>query len=135
LTKRRFTVYGSIKAGCGLRVEGLDFWANPEACLLYMLGGAGLRGQRTGVNSEVVQYVGAFGGLDAVIKAGSYVRLIDSCITQLKAQGPSRTCNESKEEGESPNPPPASPAARARNNLKGFNEFGLKNGSLSHTHT
>ena len=29
---------------------------------------------------------------------GSYVRLIDSCITQLKAQGPSRTCNESEEE-------------------------------------
>ena len=26
-----------------------------------------------------------------------FVRLIDSCITQLKAQGPSRTCNESKE--------------------------------------
>ena len=31
-------------------------------------------------------------------EAGSYWRLIDSCITQLKAQGPSRTCNESKEE-------------------------------------
>jgi len=31
---------------------------------------------------------------------GSYLRLIDSCITQLKAQGPSRTCNESKEEEE-----------------------------------
>ena len=31
-------------------------------------------------------------------EAGSYVRLIDSCITQLKAQGHSRTCNESKEE-------------------------------------
>jgi len=30
----------------------------------------------------------------------SYLRLIDSCITQLKAQGPSRTCNESKEEEE-----------------------------------
>ena len=29
---------------------------------------------------------------------GSYVRLMDSCITQLKVQGPSRTCNESKEE-------------------------------------
>ena len=27
-------------------------------------------------------------------------RLIDSCITQLKAQGPSRTCNESKKEEE-----------------------------------
>ena len=29
---------------------------------------------------------------------GSYLRRIDSCITQLKAQVPSRTCNESKEE-------------------------------------
>jgi len=29
-----------------------------------------------------------------------HLRLIDSCITQLKAQGPSRTCNESKEEEE-----------------------------------
>jgi len=26
------------------------------------------------------------------------LRLIDFCITQLKAQGPSRTCNESKKE-------------------------------------
>ena len=33
-------------------------------------------------------------------EAGSYLRLIDSCITQLKAQRPSRTCNESKEEEE-----------------------------------
>ena len=33
-------------------------------------------------------------------EAGSYLRLADSCITQLKAQGPSRTCNESKEEEE-----------------------------------
>ena len=31
---------------------------------------------------------------------GSYLRLVDSFITQLKAQGPSRTCNESKEEEE-----------------------------------
>ena len=31
-------------------------------------------------------------------ETGSYLRLIDSCITQLKAQGPSRTRNESKEE-------------------------------------
>ena len=28
-------------------------------------------------------------------EADSYLRLIDSCITQFKAQGPSRTCNES----------------------------------------
>jgi len=33
-------------------------------------------------------------------EAGSHLRLIDSCITQRKAQGPSRTCNESKEEEE-----------------------------------
>jgi len=33
-------------------------------------------------------------------EAGSYLRLIHSCITQIKAQVPSRTCNESKEEEE-----------------------------------
>ena len=31
-------------------------------------------------------------------EASSYLRRIDSCITQLKAQGPSRTCNESKDD-------------------------------------
>jgi len=35
-----------------------------------------------------------------VTEAGSYLRLIDFCVTQLKAQGPSRTCNESKEKEE-----------------------------------
>ena len=35
-----------------------------------------------------------------VTEEGSYLRHIDFCITQLKAQGPSRTCNESKEEEE-----------------------------------
>ena len=33
-------------------------------------------------------------------EAGAYLRLIDSCITQLTAQGPSRTCNESNDEEE-----------------------------------
>ena len=33
-------------------------------------------------------------------EAGSHLRRIDSGITQLTAQGPSRTCNESKEEEE-----------------------------------
>ena len=28
--------------------------------------------------------------------------LVDCCITQLKAEGPSRTCNESKEEEKEP---------------------------------
>jgi len=31
-------------------------------------------------------------------EAGSHLRLIDSCITQLMAHGPSRPCNESKDE-------------------------------------
>jgi len=31
---------------------------------------------------------------------GEGLRLLDSCITQLKDQGPSRTCNESKKEEE-----------------------------------
>jgi len=44
---------------------------------------------RTSVNRGVV-----------VTDAGSYLRLIDSCITQRKAQGPSMTFNESKEEEE-----------------------------------
>ena len=35
-----------------------------------------------------------------VLLESSYLRLIDSCITLLKAQGPSRTCNECKEEEE-----------------------------------
>ena len=33
-------------------------------------------------------------------EADSYLRLVHSCITQLKAHGPSRTCNESKEDRE-----------------------------------
>jgi len=28
-------------------------------------------------------------------EAGSYLRRVDYCITQLKAHGPSRTCNKS----------------------------------------
>ena len=33
-----------------------------------------------------------------VTEAGSYLRHTYSCITQLKAQGPSGTCSQSKEE-------------------------------------
>jgi len=33
-------------------------------------------------------------------EAGSYLRLVDSFITELEAQRLSRTCNESKEEAE-----------------------------------
>jgi hypothetical protein len=45
--------------------------------------------------------MGAGPGCSVVVtEAVSSLRLIDSCITQLNAQGPSRTCNESKEEAE-----------------------------------
>jgi len=40
------------------------------------------------------------GGRRAPLARVPRLRLIDSCITQLKAQGPPRTCNESKEEEE-----------------------------------
>jgi len=52
-------------------------------------------------------------------EAGSHLRRIDSCITQLKAQGPSRTCNESKEEEEvingNPTPETRNPIPKTRN--------------------
>jgi len=38
--------------------------------------------------------------LTVCFEAGSYLRRIDSCVTQLKAQGLSRNSNESKEEEE-----------------------------------
>jgi len=49
-----------------------------------------------------------------ITDAGSYSRLIDSCISQLKAQGPSGTCNESKEEGEEDNCPHGQGGGRLR---------------------
>ena len=42
----------------------------------------------------------SFSPVYVVTEAGSHSRLIDSCITQIKAQEPSRTCNESKEKEE-----------------------------------
>jgi len=55
------------------------------------------------VNMAAARAMSAGGGLGFEIcsgsEAGSYLRLIDSCITQL-TQGPSRTCTEIKEEEE-----------------------------------
>ena len=51
---------------------------------------------------------------------GSYLRLIDLCITQLEAQGSSRTCNESKEEEEEEKETPMvqrAPVARERGGI------------------
>ena len=85
----------------------------------------------------------------------SYLRLIDSCITQLKAQGPARTCNESnEEEGEDPQVDILKLTAILKltcwvpqiRQLWGANEPGIKRAnsltlsltlslSLTHTHT
>ena len=51
---------------------------------------------------------------------GSYRRLIDSCITQLKAQGPSRTCNESQEEAVRVAPYRGTSLIRNRAPLQGY---------------
>jgi len=50
--------------------------------------------------SEVPLYGSRAAWIPCIPGTVAYLRLIDSCITQLKAQGPSRTCNESKEEDE-----------------------------------
>ena len=51
---------------------------------------------------------------------GSYLRLTDSCTTQLKAQGLFRTCNESKEQEE---------AGPVLLQLVALSEVGLQNSS------
>ena len=66
---------------------------HPAGSLWYRVATKGsiwlrFRLQDLGVNVEWVP-----GGSEA----GSHLRLMDSRITQLKAQGPSWTCNESKE--------------------------------------
>jgi len=68
---------------------------------MVVLGGGGVLMSEVPLyrNMHVSVCHGCFGWV-VVTEAGSYLRLIDSCITQLKAQGPSRTCNESKEEEE-----------------------------------
>ena len=61
-----------------------------------------MNGQPSLINSEIRNRfrVQGLGLIVSIPRRGSYLRLIDSCITQRKAQGPSRTCNESKEEEE-----------------------------------
>ena len=56
-----------------------------------------VRERPRGMQQAVLEY-NHFTELCSGSEAGSYLRIIDSCITQLKARGPSRTCNESKEE-------------------------------------
>ena len=65
-------------------------------------------------------------------ETGSYLRLIDSCITQLKVQGPSRTCNESEEEEDLHEDDGGSGIVEVRLSLSHTHTHSL---SLSHTHT
>ena len=53
------------------------------------------------------------------------MRLIDSCIAQLEAQGPSRTCDESKEEEEGQD----ANQARVRQSLVSGEPLGMEGGS------
>jgi len=80
-----------------------------EGALWYISGRTVVTVRVTGLRKRVVWWTRRAHALDCVRgasvpgckvapAAGSYLRLIDSYITQLKAQGPSRTCGESKEE-------------------------------------
>jgi len=98
----------------GLKVQGLKFrvWG-----LGFRVWGSGVAHKVDGRHLEVLVEADEAGGLERPLEevrqrepvpaerqvcsgseAGSYVRLIDFCITQLKVQGPSSTWNESKEE-------------------------------------
>ena len=80
-------------SGLGMRVRGLgrEQWCSTA--------GAPARSDKnTSLSRACGVYLGVW--ILRVGEAGSYLRLIDSCITQLKAQGPSKTCNGSKEEEE-----------------------------------
>ena len=50
-------------------------------------------------NTAIVSFAHVHIQMCSGSESGSYLRLIDSCITQLKAQGTFRTRDESKEEG------------------------------------
>ena len=95
-------VYGVGFRGSQERIDwGIGDWgfecrtSPPRAISSTVFGvrSAGLL-ERVGLDGQV------FTEMCSGSEAGSYLRLKDSCITQLKAQGPSRTCNESKEEEE-----------------------------------
>ena len=60
-------------------------WLETQRCSAWASGPSGAQN-----NHFTEMYCGT--------EAVSYLRLTDSCTTQLKAEGPSRTCNESKEE-------------------------------------
>jgi len=94
--------------GLGRGVEGFGFWVQGLGLKVW---GSGFRvwGLGFGVYPEEANEKRSdevcdefennhFTEMCCVTEVGSYVRLIDSCNTQLKAQGPSRTCNDSKEE-------------------------------------
>ena len=60
---------------------------------------SGRDGERHHPRHQRQHHLPSEGGVSP-LSSDVYFRLIDSCITQFKAQGPYRTCNESKEEEE-----------------------------------
>ena len=86
--RSRVSGFGFRVSGFGVRVPGFGVRGYLGRALALRLAGA--RHHRLGVLTLLVP--------PHHLEAGSYLRLIDSCITQLKAQGPSRTCNERKGE-------------------------------------
>ena len=53
------------------------------------------------------------------------MRLIDSCITQLKARGPRRTCDESKEGEEEEEEEEEDPQPQKVSGIQSWSESGL----------
>jgi len=69
-------------------------------CVAYISGERDASGGGDGGEEQLSIENNHFTEMCSGSEAGSSLRPIYTCITQLKAQGPSRTCNESKEEEE-----------------------------------
>ena len=121
----RFSIPDKIERGvqgAGFRVQGSGFWVQGSGFRVQGSGfgvlGAGFRVQGSGfrvqrrcchrtsltptlTTPDSPKSSGNSSSLrEGGSEAGSCLRLIDSCITQLKAQEPPRTCNENNEEEE-----------------------------------
>jgi len=87
--------------GSGIRGSGSRVWDSGSRGLGSTCEGERVaRSPRRALGAHRVAEVGVAAPEGAHLFVVCGVRLIDSCITQLKAQGPSRTCNERKEEEE-----------------------------------
>ena len=108
---RAVSGFGIRVSGFGIRVSGFGFQVSGLGCPPSY--------------ARILRYSRGV----VLTEAGSDSRLIDSCIPQLEAQGPARTCNESKVEGGLPgsrSPSAHHPARRISRYYSAVSGFGFR---------